>query len=32
MMGKNASEFVRKNYSWESVSKKFIEVYEELLK
>ncbi len=31
-LGKNAAEFIRKNYSWENAAKRFIEAYEELLK
>jgi len=30
--GKNAAKFIRKNYSWEKVSKEFLKIYGELLK
>ncbi|MBU90163.1 hypothetical protein CMO94_01370 [Candidatus Woesearchaeota archaeon] len=31
-LGKNAAEFVRKNYSWDKISKEFIKIYKNLLK
>lgn len=31
-LGKNAAEFVRKNYSWDKVSKDFMKIYDNLLK
>lgn len=30
-LGKNAAQFIRKNYSWESVAKRFIGIYKEIL-
>ena len=32
IFGKRAAEFVRKNYSWEKISKEFIKLYADLLK
>jgi glycosyltransferase involved in cell wall biosynthesis len=31
-LGNNAAEFVKKNYSWENISKNFIKLYRELLR
>jgi len=31
-LGRNAAKFVRKNYSWEKVSKDFVKLYKELIK
>ncbi|MCH8003557.1 MAG: glycosyltransferase family 4 protein [Nanoarchaeota archaeon] len=31
-LGNNAAEFIRKNYSWDKISKEFIKIYGDLLK